>query len=45
MMQMRAGNWERALERYEAAFAMHPCLNNIETLIDNLSQRLKGQAL
>ena len=45
MIHMRAGNWESALKSYEAAFAIHPYLNNIETLIDNLTQRLKGQAL
>ena len=45
MIHMRAGNWESALKSYKAAFAIHPYLNNIETLIDNLSQRLKGQAL
>lgn len=45
MIHMRAGNWESALKSYEAAFAIHPYLSNIETLIDDLSQRLKGQAL
>ena len=45
MIHMRAGNWESALKSYEAAFAIHPYLSNIETLIDNLTQRLKGQAL
>ena len=45
MIHMRAGNWESALKSYKAAFAIHPYLNNIETLIDKLSQRLKGQAL
>ena len=45
MIHMRAGNWNSALKSYEAAFAIHPYLNNIETLIDDLSQRLKGQAL
>ena len=45
MIHMRAGNWKSALKSYEAAFAIHPYLNNIETLIDNLTQRLKGQAL
>ena len=45
MIHMRAGNWNSALKSYEAAFAIHPYLNNIETLIDNLTQRLKGQAL
>jgi tetratricopeptide (TPR) repeat protein len=45
MIHMRAGNWESALKSYKAAFAIHPYLNNIETLIDDLSQRLKGQAL
>ena len=42
MIHMRAGNWNSALKSYEAAFAIHPYLNNIETLIDNLTQRLKG---
>ena len=45
MIHMRAGNWESALKSYEAAFAIHPYLSNIETLIDDLTQRLKGQAL
>ena len=45
MIHMRAGNWESALKSYEAAFTIHPYLSNIETLIDDLSQRLKGQAL
>ena len=45
MIHMRAGNWESALKSYEAAFAIHPYLSNIEQLIDDLSQRLKGQAL
>ena len=45
MIHMRAGNWKSALKSYEAAFAIHPYLNNIETLIENLTQRLKGQAL
>ena len=45
MIHMRAGNWESALKSYKAAFAINPYLNNIETLIDDLSQRLKGQAL
>jgi len=45
MIHMRAGNWESALKSYKAAFAIHPYLNNIEMLIDDLSQRLKGQAL
>jgi tetratricopeptide (TPR) repeat protein len=44
MIHMRAGNWESALKSYEAAFAIHPYLSNIETLIDDLTQRLKGQA-
>ena len=45
MIHMRAGNWESALKSYEAAFAIHPYLSNIETLIDDLTQLLKGQAL
>ena len=45
MIHMRAGNWESALKSYEAAFAIHPYLSNIKTLIDDLTQRLKGQAL
>ena len=45
MIHMRAGNWESALKSYKAAFAIHPYLSNIETLIDDLTQRLKGQAL
>ena len=45
MIHMRAGNWKNALKSYEAAFTIHPYLNNIGTLIDNLTQRLKGQSL
>ena len=45
MIHMRSGNWSSALKSYEAAYIIHPHLSNIKTLIDNLTQRLKGQSL
>jgi len=45
MIHMQAGNWQSALKSYQAAYAINPYLSNIESLIDELKQRLKGQAL
>ena len=45
MIHMQAGNGQSALKSYEAAFAIHPYLRNIKTLIDELKQHLKGRAL
>jgi len=45
LIQMHAGNLQNALQSYEAAFALHPYLANVEAMINDLKTRLKGQAL
>ena len=45
MIHLQNGNWQRALDSYTAALAIHPYLKNIEVLIYDLKQKLKGQSL
>ena len=45
MIQVRAGDFQGALQADRAAQRINPCLPNIEVIIDRLGQRLKGRAL
>ena len=45
MIRVRAGELQGALQAYQAAQRMNPYLPQIEAIIDQLGQRLKGRAL
>ena len=44
MIHMHNGDWQNALKTYELAFSIHPYLANVEMIIEELKQRLKGLA-
>jgi tetratricopeptide (TPR) repeat protein len=45
MIRVRVGDLQGALKAYQAAQRINPYLPQIETIIDQLSQKLKGRAL
>ena len=43
MIHMNNGDWQNALKTYELAFSIHPYLVNVEMIIEDLRERLKGR--
>ena len=45
MIHMHNGDWLNALKTYELAYSIHPYLDNVGVIIEDLKKRLKGRAL
>ena len=45
LIHVQQGNYEGALQAYQAAAQQNPHLEQVDTIIANLKKRLQGEAL